>query len=184
MQERFKNISFEDSKHTTRFQENSNKYGETAFFEVPLYVALNKEDPFNSQFISLFNPLQVYAVSENTTPAGELIYMITKPNIVHFNRQMFDMIFSELNISVKAHRVRCFVELTKEEALSHPDLVLSKPHPDGEKDIYALNKGGRDGCLYHEELAAYVEVFETSGIILYDEIDEFMKVNGYNPEEV
>ena len=174
MEARFNTITFDNPVHNRRFHENSNSYGESTFFEVPMHVAFNPVDLFNTGFISKFLPVQCYAVSENMTDDNTLVYMITKPAFVKFNREMFETIFSELNVSVKVHNVRAYIE--SETLIPELELVREKTG----KYLYALHKGGRDGALTHDQLAVFVAAYTTASIILESEIQNFITTNDYD----
>jgi len=171
MEARFDNITFDNPIHNRRFHENSNSYGESTFFEVPMHVAFNPADLFNIGFISKFLPVQCYAVSENATSDATLVYMITKPAFVTFNGEMFQTMFSPANLSVKVHNVRAYIE--SDTLVPELELVREKEG----KFLYSLHKGGRDGALTHDQLAAFVATYTVANIILESEISAFIELN-------
>jgi hypothetical protein len=176
MKKKFNHITFENPRHTMFFREFLNP-----FFEVPYAVAVNKTAIFNTEFIGKFNPVQVYAVSEQMTEDSNLIYQIVKPEIFKLTNPMLQMLFAPINMQdgvgdylVKVHNVRAFVEVQ--------DLSGEIPHQTEQKSLKALHVGGRDGGLEWEDIVEAVELFWVENIILESEVAAYMAASGYNVE--
>lgn len=172
MNAKFKNIEFDSVRHTQDFREDAN-----TFFEVPLTSAMNPEAAFNKQFISLFNPVQVYAVGKQMID-NCLIYQIIKPEIFKLTNPMLQMLFAPINqvdgvgdYLVKVHNVRAYVEVNGEFG----EIVKL----DKSKSIIPLHVGGRDGALSWEQLVEAVNLYGVENIILDNEILNYKNIHGY-----